>query len=69
MRHLYRSIPKPLTTSEDVALLSEASAYQSVCDLVVVWLQTWSFALSFNGIVVSPPLVFSGLRSALSVIA
>lgn len=69
MRHLYRSIPKPLTTSENVVLFSEASAYPSVCDLVVLLLQTWSFALSFNGIVVSPPFVFSGLRSALSVVA
>lgn len=53
LRHLYRSIPKPLTTSENVVLLSEASPYPSVCDLVVLLLQTWSFALSFNGIVVS----------------
>ena len=53
LRHLYRCIPKPLTTSENLVLPSEASPYTSVWDLVVLLLQTWSFALSFNGIVVS----------------
>lgn len=53
-RYFYRCIPKPLTTSENFVLHSEAFPCPFVWDLVVLLLQTWSFALSFNGIVVSP---------------
>lgn len=53
LRHLYRCIPKPLTTSENFVLHSEASPCPSVWDLVVLLLQTRRFALSFNGIVIS----------------
>lgn len=53
-RLLYRCIPKPLTTSENFVLHTEAFLCPFVWDLVVLLLQTRSFALSFNGIVVSP---------------
>ena len=52
-RYWCRCIPKPLTTSENFVLHSEAFPRPSAGDLVVLLLQTRSSALSFNGIVVS----------------
>lgn len=49
LRHLYRCIAKPLTTSENFVLPSAASPCPSVWALVVLLLQARRFALSSSG--------------------